>query len=350
MAMKGDEFDPDPFMFATLNGVIELKNAASFRPGRPNDFLSLRTPVPYDANARCPRFIQFLDEVFEHNAPLIAFVQRAVGYCMTGSTQEQVVFCLQGAGENGKSTFIETIAAVLGEYAGALPFASLLHDRNRGVPDDLASIVGTRLVVASEPGQTGRLDEGRIKSMSGEDTLKARPLYGRWFTFVPTFKLWLLFNEQPRVTDASYAMWRRMRVIPFTRRFSGEHRDNHLKETLAAEASGILNWMIRGYLAWERDGLKPPPDVRAAVDSWRDEEDLVADFVRNGCEQDLGHWVSSRDLYGSFLAWCDLEHVAAKDRIARRTFTRRVMNLLEAKKRKTGIGFLGVRLRQGVSL
>ncbi len=343
-AMTGDEFDRDPWMLAVSNGVIDLRDG-SFRAGRPEDCLSLQGVAAFERNATCSRWLQFIEEVFDQNVGLAAFVQRVTGYCLTGLTREQVVFCLHGNGENGKGTLVETLTkAVFGAYAGVLPFASLLHGRDgHAVPDDLASIVGTRMVVASEPRESGRLDEDRIKSFSGEDTLKARHLYGRWFEFTPTFKLWLQFNDRPRVTDSSHGLWRRILLIPFHRRFSDKERDNQLKAKLAAEAAGILNWAIRGCLMWQRDGLNPPDEVRAAVDEWRVEEDLIAEFVTFGCEPSPGTWCSTAELFVAFGRWCESQGVPPKDRVRRRTFTSRLSTMIKGARRREGNGFIGLR-------
>jgi putative DNA primase/helicase len=339
LARAGDEFDQDPWLFATSNGVVDLRTV-TFRLGAPSDFLTLQGTARYQAGAQCPAWHEFLDQVFIGNSRLTAFVQRAVGYSLTGLTNEQTVFCLHGHGENGKGTFIETIAdAVFGSYAGVLPFSSLLHTRDRrSVPDDIASIVGARMVVASEPTDRAVLDEGRIKAFSGEDSLKARHLYGKWFTFKPTLKLWLQYNHPPRVLDASHGMWRRMLVLPFERRFSGAMRDNDLKAKLAAQAAGILNWALEGCRVWQRGGLQPPPEVLNAAANWRAGEDFIAEFAQR-CKPAPDCWVSTGEVFREFNRWCDAEAIPENDRPKRRPFSHQLAAIFPSVRRAEGNGF-----------
>ncbi len=324
LAKRGDEFDGDPMLFGVANSVIDLRNG-SFREGRPDDWLTLQSPIQFDPHARAPRFLQALDEIFGANAPaLVPFLQRWAGYLLTGLTSEQVFLCLHGRGANGKSLIVYLLLLVLGEYGLTLPFTSFTGSTERGATPDLVRLVGRRAAGASESTATGKFDEGRLKLLSGEDTIAARPLYGEMFEFRSTAKLMFVFNDRPRVTDSSHAFWRRVLLVPFDRQFGPDERDPHLKATLTMEAPGILNWMIEGALMWQRDGLSPPPCVLSAVDSWRADEDQIAEFVQAGCDRVHGHRITIKDLYAAYLRWCSSERIPEQERTPRKSFTRRI--------------------------
>jgi putative DNA primase/helicase len=233
---------------------------------------------------------------------------------------------------------------VLGSFAITLPFASFARGATTGASatPDMARLPGRRLVLAAETNARGRFDEGTLKSLTGEDVITARALYGPQFEFRSTAKLLFLFNDKPRVTDTSHAFWRRALLVPFQRQFSGAERDDTLRDQLRAEASGILNWAIQGCLEWQRVGLQPPPLVQSAVDAWRGESDIVAEFVSEGCDPAPGVWVHARDLYTGFLAWCALEQIPERDRPGRKAFTRRFSEFLSPAPRNSGKGFIGL--------
>jgi putative DNA primase/helicase len=342
--LGGDEFDRDPLLFAVKNGVIDLRSG-TLRDGRPSDYLSLQSPIAQSESAECPRFLQFLDEIFEGDAELIGFVRRWAGYSLTGLTTEQVFLCWWGAGSNGKSVLASTLEAILGTYAITLPFATFTKASADGASatPDLARLPGRRLAKASEVRLTSRFDESRLKSLTGEDVISARPLYGQPFEFQPVAKLLFLFNDRPRVTDLSHAFWRRALLVPFRRQFTEAERDGQLKDKLLAEAAGILRWMVKGCLEWQRLGLCPPAAVRSAVDEWRAESDLIAEFIGTACEPVPGVWVHTRDMYTAFQGWCQAERIDDRERVGRRAFTVRLGALAEVRRRGNGNGFVGLK-------
>jgi putative DNA primase/helicase len=350
VAMRGDEFDRPPMLFNAFDGTIELETGR-FRSGRPEDYLSLRTSVVYDPHATCPRFLEALNQCLAPDAEaLVGFIKRWFGYCLTGLTREQVFLCWWGAGANGKSVLADVLLHLLGSYAITLPFASFTRgsaDAGAATPD-IARLPGRRLVLASETRITGKFDEGKLKSLTGEDVLTARPLYGHLFEFRSVAKLLFLFNDRPRVTDTSHAFWRRALLVPFQRQFSGADRDDHLRDKLRAEAPGILNWAIEGCLEWQRDGLNPPAAVRSAVDAWRDESDVVAEFIGDGCDAAPGAWVHSREMFAGFTRWCDLEQIPDRDRPGRKAFSARFGTFAVVSRHGNGNGFLGLKPKSGV--
>lgn len=310
-----------------------------------------RAPRP-EPSAVCPRFQQFLVEIFESDPELISFIQRWFGYTLTGFTKEQNFLCWWGTGANGKGVLADTFAHVLGSYAITLPFASFTHARTNGASatPDLARLPGRRLAMASETRMTAKFDEAILKSMTGEDAIAARPMYGHLFEFRPVAKLLFLFNDRPRVTDLSHAFWRRVLLVPFRRQFSEAERDGSLREKLKAEAPGILQWGLTGCREWQRLGLNPPASVRSAIDDWRAESDLVAEFIASGCEPMAGLWVHSRDMFAAFQAWCQLEHIDERERVGRKAFTGRFSSMAEVRRRGNGNGFVGHKPRPEVSL
>jgi putative DNA primase/helicase len=305
MGAEASSFDRDGFLLNVRNGTLDLRTGV-LAPHGPEDRLTKLAPVRYDPDATCPTWTRFLDRIFDANAGVIEFVQRAVGYTLTGDVREQVLFLLHGSGANGKSTFLEALGHALGDYGATTSADTLLATKNgRGIENDLARLRGSRFVATVEVGEGRRLDEERVKRMTGGDTLTARFLYKEHFEFSPTFKLWLGCNALPRVRGADHAIWRRIRLVPFEVTIPDSEQDKDLPQKLRAEASGILRWAVEGCLAWQRDGLTAPPEVTGATDVYRSDENIVARFVEEVCEIGAQHHATSADLYDRFCRWCD---------------------------------------------
>jgi len=306
---QADEFDLDPWILNVANGVVDLRTG-EIREHRQADLMTRQAPVLYDPAARleetCPRWLRFLEEVLP-DAEVRDFVQRAVGYSLTASTAEQVVFLLVGQGSNGKSVFAETLMDLLGSYAIRTPSETLLARRTDGIPNDVAALRGRRLVVASETEDGRRLAEGRLKQLTGGDTISARHMKGEWFTFRPVGKIWLSTNHRPEVRGGDHAIWRRVRLIPFEQRFGPEGdkpADKDLAAKLADELDGILVWAVRGALAWQRQGLEPPAAVTRATAEYREDQDTLETFVQDCCLVDDRYSVTSGHLYKTYANWC----------------------------------------------
>jgi putative DNA primase/helicase len=215
VAVAGDAWDAAPMLLGVENGVVNLETGL-LRPGRPEDLITLSAGVPFDPAAECPRWAQFLQEVFAGDQELVTWMQTFSGYLLTGDVSEQMFVIAWGAGANGKSTCFSTLAAVFGSYAYNLPFSAFeLHQRG-AIPNDLAALVHRRFVTASESGESTRLNESRLKMLTGGDTVTARFLHGEFFEFKPVAKFVLFTNTKPTVRDDSLGMWRRIRLVPFT--------------------------------------------------------------------------------------------------------------------------------------
>ncbi len=304
IADAGELWDSSPWLLGVANGVVDLRSG-DLRAGRPEDRGTQHVDVHHDPEAACPRWLEFLDEVFEGDDELIDFIWRAVGYSLTGETGEHCVFILHGAGANGKTTFLNTLRGVAGGYAHNMPFSTIERQGRTSVPTDVADLVGKRLVTATETDERTRLNEARFKALSGGDPITARHLYSSFFEFRPVAKFWLAVNHKPRVNDDSYGFWRRVRLIPFLRVFKEESADKELPKTLAAEVQGILSWAVRGCLEWQRRGLEPASAVRSATDEYKSESDPIAGFIADRCVVAADARAGASALYKAYKQWAD---------------------------------------------
>jgi putative DNA primase/helicase len=278
-----DELDADPMLFNCANGTIDLRSG-DLRPPEQSDRITKLADVRYDADAKCPRFDQFLNEVMDGDQELIAYLGRAVGYSLSGTVGEECFFLCHGSGQNGKSKFLSTLEAVLGDYGDATDFRTLLHrDSSEAIRNDLAALRGLRLVTSVEVARGKRLDEALVKQLTGGDRISARFLRKEYFTFTPEFKLWLAANHRPEIRGTDNGIWRRVKLIPFEVTIPPEKRDRNLLQKLRGEAPGILAWAVRGCLVWQREGLNDPARVRLATASYRHESDALADFLDSCC-------------------------------------------------------------------
>jgi putative DNA primase/helicase len=321
----GDAWDSDEWLFGVANGIVDLRTG-KLRAATQANRITKFSPVAFDAVGKCPRFEQFLSEIFGCNRGLIRYVQKAVGYSLTGSTREQCLFASYGAGANGKTTLYEIILYLMGDYGVDLPFSALEAKRNATAGDGV-NLPGARFVKAVEIREDRRLDEARVKAWTGSDTISIRPLYRNSFSFEPTHKLWLGFNHKPRITDDSPAMWRRIRLIPFQHTFEGNQADKLLLEKLKAEAPGILNWAIEGCLVWQREGLETPVAVERATREYEQESDVVGPFLGDCCVISPATCVPSSELWNAYLKWAkmhgerELSRNAFADHLKKRGFT-----------------------------
>jgi putative DNA primase/helicase len=298
-----DELDASPDLLNTESGTIDLRTG-ELREHRREDLITKIAPTKYRPDAAAPTWEAFLERVLP-GENLRAFVQRAVGYSATGDTSEQCMFINHGGGANGKSTFQEALSAALGDYAMRTPTEMLLARRADGVPNDVARLKGARLVSASETEDGRRLAESRIKDLTGQDTITARFMKAEWFDFAPTHKLWLSTNHKPEIRGTDAAIWRRIRLVPWTVTIPPAEQDKKLPIALRQELAGILAWVVRGCLQWRRQGLHAPNEVRKATGEYRAEMDVLAGFLAECCELDTGHWEYAKDLYECYKRWCD---------------------------------------------
>ena len=302
MATKIDQYDRDPMLANAGTVTIDLQNC-NMRENRQADYITRRLGADYVPEATCPRWLRFLNEVFNGDQNLIAYIQRAIGYTLTGDTREQKLFLCYGAGANGKSVFLTTIGNLLGEYATSRAFATFDADEHNRVNDDLAGLKGARFVSVIETNEDRRINEARVKSITGQDQISCRFLFGEYFSFRPQFKLWLAMNHKPAIHGVDRGIWRRIQLIPFTQTFEGRE-DKTLENKLQVELSGILNWALHGLHEWHTQGLNPPRIITEATDQYRAENDIVGQWLDDCTVIGAQMEMKSGDGYKSFKEWC----------------------------------------------
>jgi len=287
------------------NGVINLKTG-KLQAAKPEDLITRHSPVMFDAKATCPLFLAFLDQVTDANKPLITYLQRVIGYSLTGKTTEQCLFFLYGSGANGKSTFLNVITELLGsDLASQTPPETLMARKSSGATNDIARLNGVRAVIANEIEDGSLLAESLVKQMTGGELLTGRLLYKEYVEFLPKFKLFIAGNHKPTIRGRDHGIWRRIRLVPFEVTIQEKNKDKHLQSKLRAELPGILNWAIQGCLAWQKSGLKQPKLVTDAVNAYRVEMDLLGQWVTENCIVGPQHAWPSRQAYYNYKCWAE---------------------------------------------
>lgn len=344
---------------AAQNGVINLRTG-ELSPGRAEDLISAFLPIEYDPEAECPLWLKFLDDIFQGDQDVISFVQSAVGYSLTGENTEQCLFLLVGKGANGKSTFLDTIHAILGRYAYPAPFSTFERNQNAGSQtNDLAALAGRRLVSASEPNEGVTLSESRIKSLTGGESISARFLHQEFFEFKPTFKIWLGVNHLPRVVDDSDGFWRRVKRIDFPVQFwspnemwdpdTQKPKDPDLGKKLKAEYAGILAWAVRGAIKWYENGLVTPATVIESTKVYRTDSDPLHEFFETHCEQDPNAEVDADEFYKAYTAHCKSRMMKAYEILSSNRFGQRLSREFTAGRLRGNKSYIGIRLKEDSS-
>lgn len=326
-----DALDLDPLAFNVRNGTLRFVKQpghdgapdiwiAQLHPHNPADYISKVAPVDYDPAAKCPAFDAFMER-FQPIESVRLFLQTYHGYALTGLTGEQCLIFNIGVGSNGKSSMLEVICRIMGSYAQTLPFASILDigfgRRGDQATPDIARLPGARLVRASEPPKGARFDEALIKGMTGGEPMLVRHLNKGFFEFRPVFKLALSGNHRPQISGVDHGIWRRMRMVPWPVKLEDHEKrpQNEVLAELMADASGILNWLVKGALIYLNQGLIVPTEVKNATDDYREEMDPIGGFIRDCVTQFVAplpqdpSYVSARDMYGAFVSWCHANSV-----------------------------------------
>lgn len=300
--------DADPMLLGVANGTLDL-TTGELREARRDDYITKIAPIAYDPQAEAPLWRAFLDKCMGGDAQLVEFLQRASGYCLTGRTDEQCLFLLYGSGLNGKTTFLNIVRALLGDYATVTDVQTWMTRERGGVTNDIAALRGVRLVVSSEVEDGARFAEVLIKLVTGSDVLKARFLYAEFFEFRPALKLWIAANHKPQIRGDDLAIWRRIRLIPFAVTIAPEERDLRLEAKLREELPGILRWAVEGCLSWQRDGLPVPDAVRAATNEYRREMDHFGQFLAERCEIARGRTARAGQVFATYRLWAESQGI-----------------------------------------
>ena len=298
-----DALDADPWLLNCTNGTVDLRTG-ELRAHSRMDLCTKLVPVFYDPDAKCPLWRKFLDTITDHKEQLQEFLQTIVGYALTGSTREQAIFMLYGTGANGKSTFIETIRAMLGDYARNANFSTFLAMEESSARNDLARLAGARLVSASEVERGSRFSEVTIKQITGGEPITARYLYREYFEYTPQFKVFLAVNHKPRVRGTEHAIWRRIILVPFIVTIPEGQQDRELAIKLRTQLPGILRWAVEGCLKWQGPGLHQPEAVLDATKEYREEMDVLADFIEARCTLESTAIILSAELYTDYEQFC----------------------------------------------
>jgi putative DNA primase/helicase len=282
-----DQIDADPWLLGVCNGVVELRTGA-FREARPEDYITRCANLSFDASAQCPAWRAFLATVTGGDTDLMTYLQRVAGYVLTGSAREEVLFVLYGTGQNGKSTFRQMLHDLLGDYAmGADAGLLMTRQASGSATPERARLKGMRLVSINESAEDGMLNEEGVKHITSQDTITARPLYAAPFDFIPSHKTFLTTNHRPVVRGSDQGIWRRIHLLPFDQ-IIPEHavEPDFRGRRLVPETAGILNWMLVGLAAYLKDGLNPPRAVVEATEAYRDDMDVIGDWLDERCVED----------------------------------------------------------------
>lgn len=333
LAVKSEEFDVDPLVINCPNGILDL-NTGVFSDHTSEAMLSKVTRGSYDPKAGRGTWTTFLEQIFDGNEGLIRYVQKAIGYSLTGDTSEQCIFILLGEGANGKTTFMEAVNHALGDYATNTSPETILSSKYKSEKgDDIASLMGSRLVATSETGIGRELDESKLKLISGGDKVSCRKLYKEYFTYTPTWKLWMLTNHKPLYDGGSLALSRRIRLIPFTVTIPPERQDKALLDKLKYEASGILSWAVDGAFLWMKEGLGDADEIQQATEQYRRDQDSVGKFLEEECRVEPDEKVKIMDFRSRYKQWCSEN---GEREIARKELNNYLQKFKISKKKSNG--------------
>lgn len=323
MSVKSDTFDDNIYFLNCINGTLDLESGG-MSPHLKNNYITKIVQIPYKNTSTCPAWNKFLDDIFMGNTETIHFVHKAVGYSLSGSIEEQCMFILYGTGSNGKSTFLETLSKIMGDYAMSTLASTIMEKHgSSGIPNDVARLKGSRFVNAIETEENKKLAESTIKTITGGDKIVARFLNKEFFEFYATFKLFLATNHKPRISGTDNGIWRRIRYIPFKKVISPEERDKTLPVKLSEEFDGILSWAVKGFKLWQTEGLGTCEEVEAATREYREESDILKDYMADRCVLGRDYSVVATQLYKDVNTWF-------KENLGYRISRNKVIEYLEA--------------------
>jgi len=344
---NANEMNRNPWKFNCMNGTINLKTGVLY-PHNQEDLISQLSPVNYNPAAESPRWNTFLTEILSNDEDMIDFIQKAIGYSITGSVSEQICFFCHGQGSNGKGELLYALLSVMGDYGVQTAPDLLLQSKNGAPkhPTEQADLYGRRFAVAQESEQGRRLAENTLKQIVSSDRIKARRMFRDFFEFDPTHKLWFACNHRPVIIDNTHSIWRRIRLIPFEVIIPPERQDIYLREKLEAEYEGILNFIVQGCIKYQREGLKPPEASIKAAEDYRDTSDGIIQFIEAKCIVDKNNEslkASISEVYSEYREWCEDEGERC---MSKRAFGESLLSYGF----KRGRGTSGVRTYQGITL
>jgi putative DNA primase/helicase len=302
-----EDFDRHKYLFNAENGIVDLRTGKLLQHDREQKLTKISNVV-FDENAKCPTWSVFLEQIFKGDKELVDYMQRLVGYSLTGDISEQSMYFLVGGGSNGKSTFVNTIKKVLGDYGLQTKSDTFIKKKDTGANNDIARLVNSRFVSAVESEEGEKLQESLVKTITGGEPILARFLRQEYFEFIPEFKVFFTTNHKPIIGGVDDGIWRRVKIIPFTLNLKPHERDKKLEEKLSLEMPGILNWAIEGCLKWQQDGLHEPRVVVDATGNYKEEMDILAPFLGEICyinePKNESIKIEAKELYSVYDNWC----------------------------------------------
>ena len=346
IADPGDQWDTDPWLLGTPNGVVDLRTG-ELRPGQRTDRITMSTSVAYQPEARSERWEETLMAILV-DVNTIDFVQTAIGYSATGDTRRDCWFLTQGSGRNGKGTVYHPVRRALGDYAAELP-AAVFDARQRAAPYDLAVLPGKRFVISSEAGDTIKIHHDRIKQITGGDPMRAANKYEKSFEFQPVCKLWLAANRKPRVTDDSPAFWARVMLVPFGVSFLGRE-DRDLRPALEHDPdhqAAILAWIVHGAVRYHQQGLEPTSVVTTATAEYEQECDPLSDFITEMMMLDATAEIGAKTARDLYVQWAEQHGLNDRERMSATAFGRRMSDRFPHTKKRNGKVYQGLREHSG---
>ena len=344
ITVNSDQFDKDIYLLNCKNGTLNLQTG-ELRPHAKEDYITRKLELNYDPDAKCPVWRSFLTTIFQNCVQIIDFMQRAIGYSLSGSIKEQCLFILFGIGMNGKSTFLKHLYHILGDYALNTPASTLMEKYNDSIPNDVARLKGIRFVTAVESGKKRTLAEAQIKHLTGDDPITARYLNCEYFDFFATFKIFFATNYKPNISGTDKGIWRRIRAIPFEKVIMPEEVDKELDEKLTKEYEGILAWAVEGFKKWQEEGLGSATKIVAATNEYQEESDVIGNYIEERCLVGAEYKVQASVILKDIQQWAKdggLRYVNRNefiDYMKRRGF---VKEKLTSGERKGNIFWLGV--------
>ena len=337
-----DDFDKDDMLINVANGYIDLTSRELYKHDI-NKMFSQITNTDYTEKMQPAVWLDFLNDIFAGDKAVIRYIQKALGYSLTGSTREQVMFILFGKGRNGKSIFVEVISEILGDYSNNMQAKSLMVKKNDNVNTDIARLSKARFVTSSEPNEGFRFDEGLIKQLTGGDKVTARFLYAEEFEYTPKFKIWVSTNHKPIIRGTDDGIWRRLVLIPFDVQIPEEKVDKDLKYKLLREAPAILNWMAEGAYMWMQEGLAMPEKLKEAVQKYRNEMDTLGQFIEDCCKVDKNSSEKVSNLHQAYKTWSN-DNLTSTKVLGMKSFSQKMEERFVKESRRDANYFIGIEI------
>ncbi|WP_317952378.1 MULTISPECIES: phage/plasmid primase, P4 family [unclassified Staphylococcus] len=337
-----DDFDRDDMLINVANGYIDLTSRELYKHDI-NKMFSQITNTDYTEKMQPAVWLDFLNDIFAGDQKVIRYIQKALGYSLTGSTREQIMFILFGKGRNGKSIFVEVISEILGDYSNNMQAKSLMVKKNDNVNTDIARLSKARFVTSSEPNEGFRFDEGLIKQLTGGDKVTARFLYAEEFEYTPKFKIWVSTNHKPIIRGTDDGIWRRLVLIPFDVQIPEEKVDKDLKYKLLREAPAILNWMAEGAYMWMQEGLAMPEKLKEAVQKYRNEMDTLGQFIEDCCKVDKNSSEKVSNLHQAYKTWSN-DNLTSTKVLGMKSFSQKMEERFVKESRRDANYFVGIEI------